>query len=1834
MPHYQYDQSNTANNSNNQNPLLNEINRRRKKWLVSNSENITNKNNENSTCSSSSNSSSGNELSVSPTQSKTKHLQKNINQKIQQLQNHQQLSQPQTQQQQTDYPVFKYLSKSLMNNLFTKENPNSNHLTSVCNSNLENSKPAKLNKKPLNNTQNSELQAASTLENSNKSDINSTTSSITAANNSVSSLKKHSTSNYNYLINKYSTLTSSTSSLNGATTPTPTHQLKTSLKHNENHKDQDFNPIIIDIIKDLISDVIDSLEKKKPNNNLTNTTKHLNNKTFKTEIEIINKHHETSFCAAKNINYETTIDTEKNLNIPTVITSSNFKLNNCNIKPAPLIKTLINDITQLNKINSSNNTKSRIYNNALDQIKNSSSPFTAPNNNEIGNSIDLVKYNNPLKYNVQNEEDAYLDSDTAEEVANLADNSLLININYETEHSEVAANNINNLNKETKSIRKSNNNQICDETYEKNYNKIITNQKSTNEEIIIVKTNANNNNFNDSFMINQAFVYASKKSNNSINENNIKVINNNIDDCCNNNKNNKENAIIYDTNDLSNFNNYNNNNNNDDINYAKLNNYKEYAKVEVNSKEDNNECSSLLHVKNNTTNNISNDLKLLNIKTPKELLKITNNNNNNNNTKPSDNNLKDITLYPPYESSTTTKTTKTKSKILLQNKYNTNNLDENNLSIIEKNSDMTDLEEEEEENNNNKATNNNNSKKTTNAKQTDFIKSGQTNANVLSSNQNNADFPLSTVHLNKNQKQDEVKNDYCDDDDDEKIPNEPPPPPPPLLPPPPLISSSSPSENKYDAQLFISNSTESNPAIATTTTEMTTPKENCEIVLEKNFCENNFIKIEDTYKKENKNNYNRHNKEANEEKEENKFSINSNNFSNINIINNEEKLNNNNLIDDKNCNYSEQNLLLNNNNNNNNNINEDLLDKKISLVEEDKKNPEEKKEIKNSNINNSYNKVGEHYNADETVRLEKEKLLENKEIDLIKLKKEEPKEVEGLEEGEEEEKEEEEGKKGFMFAISSNEQNDKLVNKSNNEKNANSNEDEVGLLLNNNKNNNNKECKNKSNENEKKSNNSNNSNNEIASNLELFSKQEETKNNTTYITINSNNNNNNNNVENNDSMNSLNHIETMKENKTGIEEETNQKEQEEQQHKKSSTNNNNNQLREQETNANNEPDMKTSNNSNEANIILNKSAHSDVDVDAAAAAAAALSTEIVESVTTEKKEEIFKASQLIQMNDNLNLENNQNENEDRRLDVSKNDETYPVKQTAEINETNEFEYLGHNVTKVTFKSKEIALIEDCEDEDEKELDRIIKSKSINTFDLFYNPNASTPATRKKASDLFASKSSTFFSTSLTSERKHRSAKTDHSNSSNDDDDDPYVKAALERFDAFCRSKSSHSLDKTSSSATMSTANVNPGSSISSASNTSAQHLNRNKSPFLTRKTITNPDDEPSLRENIGSFIKRRQARVDPSLNNAANNSQSDTSNTKAETISNFTGSTPEIEQVISSMPPIANKILNRSCSETRTIDEKPNTKLTASPMPLSSSSLAKRFLGSLTPQLEPTLEAAVNLDIDEKCYENTISNTINTAPNIKASENSIEITPDIPEFKPTEADERKEPVTIKSEVIIAPKRKQITQTRPSSAGAELNSHHHHHNNSNSNSINRSINSRHSKETTNEKSPPENDKKEIILSPATKAKQTNIIKLELVNNLSKSKLRNDEKSASPPLDKTNLKPPLPPSIPPATVQTVTSLVSLQPSSSSSSSSSTHSSSWRSKLKSIYNEAPIIDGNNKNSTTQLNSPPVSSSNEVSTSQKSARFVFKIFYYFLSTKFLINLYFDLVRISQPVE
>jgi hypothetical protein len=40
---------------------------------------------------------------------------------------------------------------------------------------------------------------------------------------------------------------------------------------------------------------------------------------------------------------------------------------------------------------------------------------------------------------------------------------------------------------------------------------------------------------------------------------------------------------------------------------------------------------------------------------------------------------------------------------------------------------------------------------------------------------------------------------------------------------------------------------------------------------------------------------------------------------------------------------------------------------------------------------------------------------------------------------------------------------------------------------------------------------------------------------------------------------------------------------------------------------------------------------------------------------------------------------------------------------------------------------------------------------------------------------------------------------------------------------------------------------------------------RQKSPFLTRRTIHQPGDDPKIKENIGSFIKRRQARIDPNI---------------------------------------------------------------------------------------------------------------------------------------------------------------------------------------------------------------------------------------------------------------------------------------------------------------------------------------------------------------------------------
>jgi len=1607
---------------NSENQFVNEINKRRKKWNFFPPNSEFNKNNNDNTTNSSSNSSSSNELNDNVTVFKPKQLHKNINQKIQQLQSQQQNTSPPAQQQQTDYPVFKYLSKNLMNNLFTTKESSSNSENnkqfkmSITNNNNNNNKKQNLN---LNKTEEL-LTTATTTETTSKP-----TSDQTSLTNSIN-IRKHSTSNYNYLINKYSTMTSSAAAAATSvsnTSSSNTCQLKSIFNKNNtttiSNKDQDINPIVASIINDLISDVIDSLDKKK---SFTNNLE-----------EIVSSSKQLFFTNKAFLKNE--IDTKNT----TSDFKSNFKFN----KPTPLIKTLINDINQLNKINPTN------CNIDLDNLEKKSLIVK-----EIDKSFAL----NKNIVSLSNEDDADVDSDSIEEVVNLADNAILININYEMEHTEPA-----------KSITNLNDKQICDDE-NANWEEKTTNQIFNNEKIIITKSNTNN--INDNLVINKAFVYA--RNNESINSyiNKTNHNNNNNDDYYNIN----ENKIIKsnDPNYLSNFNNYNNIN----INYAKLNNHKDYVEVTLkeveeedknnNNKNNNNnitnydysECSN----NNNKNEDDDNDLKLNNFSIQTKI-EMNNNNNNNNNSEASDNNLQDIIQYPSFEpTKTTTSTTTTKSEVFLINSNSNNNLYENTkLNTIE-NSDMTDLKENN---------NNNNNIIIKNAKQTDSINSGQTNSNAVLNqnhniNNNNDDDEnisiIMTDHINKDDKNDNNE----DDEDDDKIPDEPPPPPP---------LSSQPQQQLNDTQLTLeseSNPTTTTTTIIITTTKMTiTPRENCEIEIENSdFENNNFIKNEDTSEIIKNNN----SKENNTIRKENCISTNSNK-----------------IINDQNCNYSEQILL-----NNNNNIIEKDLDKKNSLVED----------------NNNKIEISNNLSEIEVVSIF-EKKDENSKIDLII-------------------KQEKDEQQDILFAISTN---DKLVNNSNKENNTNNNiilNNENSLLFMN------EECNKNSNENK--------NNNEINSKLEfeLFSKQQQAKNNITYKFSKNNNINNNNNVENNDSMN--NEIETEQ--------------------------------IEQESFIN---DEKTEiNNFNNQQEMLNENV-----------------------ITIENSETSIQKLNQIENNGSKNQEIINN-----NLD----------------NFCNQSEYIGNNTTRVKLKSNEIVLIEDCDDEDEKELDKLIKTKSINTADLFHNPNATTPASRKKASDLFASKSSSFFSNSLSAERQARLSKTENTaNSSNEDDDDPYVKAALERFDAFCRSKSSHSLDKNASSSTTTTStttnNNNNNNNVPAVNGTSpAAHLinNRNKSPFLTRKTITNPEDEPNFKENIGSFIKRRQARIDPVNNHNNNNSTNIPTNSTLN--KNLTESNPDIDQVCLSIPSQNTKVLNRSCSETRTFEDKvitrqiqPPSQATSNtnPMPLSSSSLAKRFLGSLTPQLEPTTEATVNLDLDEKCYENTINNKIintikiddyqsDSIVNEKQDDhknNEIPIKDVLPVIPPNEN-------AIKPEINLIPKRRQasLPQARPSSAGAELSSHQNNSVNNYSKNITKLI--KEEKPLVNE-----NDKKILNdnLNTTTQSNTTvkpnknfNIIKLEVVNNTTKVKQRNEEKSVSPPHYKT--KPPLPPSAP-ASPSLITSNPnnSAQTSNSSTPSlTSSHSSSWRSKLKSIYNEAPIIDGNTnvKNTTSLSNNLPtaVTQSNEV--------------------------------------
>ncbi|CAF0775802.1 unnamed protein product [Brachionus calyciflorus] len=199
---------------------------------------------------------------------------------------------------------------------------------------------------------------------------------------------------------------------------------------------------------------------------------------------------------------------------------------------------------------------------------------------------------------------------------------------------------------------------------------------------------------------------------------------------------------------------------------------------------------------------------------------------------------------------------------------------------------------------------------------------------------------------------------------------------------------------------------------------------------------------------------------------------------------------------------------------------------------------------------------------------------------------------------------------------------------------------------------------------------------------------------------------------------------------------------------------------------------------------------------------------------------------------------------------------------------------NNNIKKVVLKNNEIVLIEECiddEDEEEKKL-KLLKSSNLNIENLIND--SSTPVVRAERPEPRMSKSQTFNQNIPTKNR-----------SLSNKDDDPYVKAALERFDAFCKSKSSHNLNQTSAS---------PSTPTFVAS--------RQKSPYLTRKSTGSGETDSSIKENVSSFIKRRSTKIDPNL-------------------------------------------ISRSASETRGENStKPS---------LATSSLAKKFLGSLTPQLNP-----------------------------------------------------------------------------------------------------------------------------------------------------------------------------------------------------------------------------------------------------------------------------------------
>lgn len=180
---------------------------------------------------------------------------------------------------------------------------------------------------------------------------------------------------------------------------------------------------------------------------------------------------------------------------------------------------------------------------------------------------------------------------------------------------------------------------------------------------------------------------------------------------------------------------------------------------------------------------------------------------------------------------------------------------------------------------------------------------------------------------------------------------------------------------------------------------------------------------------------------------------------------------------------------------------------------------------------------------------------------------------------------------------------------------------------------------------------------------------------------------------------------------------------------------------------------------------------------------------------------------------------------------------------------------GASIKKIVLKNNEVVLIEDCSNSEDEEY----KAKSAAL--------AAAEGGGEPVQELFPGVSP---SKKTVSEKVSKLPQSDRmtksSSKSSTSEDDPFVKAALERFDAFFKSKSTS--DQPNQSTSSFTAPTTP------------------KSPYLTRKAhapvnlstsevsasqSTNQADMQGSNNNLTSFIKRRQARIEPSLLNKSKN---------------------------------------------------------------------------------------------------------------------------------------------------------------------------------------------------------------------------------------------------------------------------------------------------------------------------------------------------------------------------